>query len=287
MTIFKQLSNIINSPRLSFAMESHNALSAKIVESAGFEVIWASGLSISATMGLADRNEASWTQVLDIIELMADHVNIPILMDADSGFGDFNNVRRLAKKTSQKGIAGFSLEDKLFPKCNSFIGANQKLEDVGSFVSKIKAAKDSAIDSNFCVVARTETLISGLSMNEALDRAHAYFQAGADAILIHSKANTAHEVHEFCERWENRCPVIVVPTTYSNTPVEEFASRNVSLAIWANQNIRASVKAMRELTSIVKNKSSISCIEKNICSVKDLFSLTTEPAAKKAIETYS
>lgn len=185
-----QLNNLIQSKNATFFMEAHNALSAKIAERSGFEALWASGLSISASMGVSDRNEISWTQVLDVVEFMADHVHIPILMDGDTGFGNFNNVRRLVKKLSQKGIAGVCLEDKLFPKLNSFLGEKQTLADVSEFCGKIKAAKDSQLDADFCVVARTEALISGYEMEEALMRAEHFHEAGADAILIHSKKKT-------------------------------------------------------------------------------------------------
>jgi phosphoenolpyruvate phosphomutase len=93
-----QLKHLINSQNLEFLMEAHNGLSAKIVEETGFKGIWASGLSISAAMGVRDNNEASWTQVLDVLEFMSDATSIPILFDGDTGFGNFNNARRLVKK---------------------------------------------------------------------------------------------------------------------------------------------------------------------------------------------
>lgn len=105
-----RLRNIIQNPDLSFLMEAHNALSAKIAQESGFEALWASGLSISASLGLCDRNEASSTQVLNVVEFMADHTHVPILLDGDTGFGNFNNVRRLVKKLSQLGVAGVCTE---------------------------------------------------------------------------------------------------------------------------------------------------------------------------------
>ena len=119
---FQALRQLLLSPDLSFLMEAHNGLSAKIVEEAGFQGIWASGLSISASLGVRDNNEASWTQVLEVLEFMADATSIPILVDGDTGFGNFNNVRRLVRKLCERGVAGVCIEDKLFPKTNSFIG---------------------------------------------------------------------------------------------------------------------------------------------------------------------
>jgi hypothetical protein len=121
-------------------MEAHNGLSARIVEEAGFKGIWASGLSISAAMGVRDNNEASWTQVLETVEFMSYAVSIPILLDGDTGFGNFNNVRRLVRKLEQRGVAALCIEDKLFPKTNSFInGERQPLADLEEFAGKIKA----------------------------------------------------------------------------------------------------------------------------------------------------
>ncbi len=146
-TQFKQM---LQSDRVEFLMEAHNGLSAKIVEEAGFKGIWGSGLSISAAMGVRDNNEASWTQVLDVMEFMSDATSIPILLDADTGYGNFNNVRRLVHKLEQRNVAAMCMEDKLFPKTNSFInGEAQPLAEVDEFAGKIKAAKDTQSRSGF------------------------------------------------------------------------------------------------------------------------------------------
>ena len=158
-----QLRTMVNSPEMAFLMEAHNGLSAKIVEEAGFKGIWGSGLSISAALGVRDNNEASWTQVLDVLEFMSDATTIPILLDGDTGYGNFNNMRRLVKKLEQRDIAAVCIEDKLFPKTNSFIGGeNQPLADVDEFSGKIKAAKDTQSDDDFMVVAQTGSVHRGL-----------------------------------------------------------------------------------------------------------------------------
>ena len=124
----KKLKKLLTSPKLEFLMEAHNGLSAKIVEEAGFKGIWASGLSMSASLGVRDNNEASWTQVLEIVEFMSDATTIPILIDGDTGYGNFNNMRRLVKKLEQRNIAGVCIEDKLFPKTNSFIAGERQAQ---------------------------------------------------------------------------------------------------------------------------------------------------------------
>src|ERR1700733_9168441 len=146
---------MLASSQLEFIMEAHNGFFARIVEEAGFKGIWASGLALSAQYGVRDNNEASWTQVVEMLEFMADASQLPILLDGDTGYGNFNNFRRLIHKLEQRGVAGVCIEDKQFPKTNSFIdGEQQPLADIDEFCGKIKAGKDSQSDPDFCVVAR-------------------------------------------------------------------------------------------------------------------------------------
>jgi phosphoenolpyruvate phosphomutase len=108
-----KLRQMLESGRLEFLLEAHNRLSARIVREAGFSGIWASGLSISAQFGVRDNNEASCTQVVDMLEFMADASDLPILLDGDTGYGNFNNMRRLVRKLEQRGIAGVCIEDSM------------------------------------------------------------------------------------------------------------------------------------------------------------------------------
>ena len=279
-----RLRALLQAPALSFIMEAHNGLSGKIVEEAGFEGIWASGLSMSAALGVRDNNEASWTQVLEMLEFMADATSIPILVDGDTGYGNFNNVRRLVRKLCQRGIAGVCIEDKLFPKTNSFIGENQPLADVDEFCGRIKAGKDSQSDDDFQIVARVEALIAGWGMEEALRRAEAYHDAGADAVLIHSKKATADEITGFCEAWGGRAPVVIVPTMYHRTPTQTFRDAGVSMVIWANHNMRAAVSAMRQVSTAIRESESLVAVEEEITPVREVFALTgqAELAAAEA-----
>lgn len=254
-------------------MEAHSGLSAKIVEEAGFSGIWASSLAISANHGIRDSNEASWTQVLEVLEFIVDATSLPVLVDGDSGYGNFNNVRRLVRKLCQRQVAGVCLEDKLFPKTNSFIGERQRLADKDEFCGRIKAGKDNQSDDDFVIVARTEALISGYGLDEALRRAEAYHAAGADAILIHSKQKTAAEISAFAERWQNRCPLVIVPTTYYSTPTSLFRQLGISTVIWANHNLRASITAMRETCRRIYRDECLQGVEGRIASVQDIFHL--------------
>jgi phosphoenolpyruvate phosphomutase len=268
------LRRMLTSPDVEFLMEAHNGLSARIAEEAGFSGIWGSGLAISAALGVRDSNEASWTQVLDVVEFMADATTIPILLDGDTGYGNFNNARRLVRKLEQRGVAGVCIEDKTFPKTNSFInGEAQPLADVDEFCGKLRAAKDSQTDEDFCVVARVEALIAGWGMDEALRRADAYAAAGADAILIHSKRSDASEIVEFMRRWDGAAPVVIVPTMYHATPLHVFEECGVSLVIWANQLIRASIAAVQQTASMIAADRGLWRVEDEIVPVKEIFRL--------------
>ena len=282
-----KLRALLESNQLEFIMEAHNGISAQIVEQAGFKGIWGSGLAMSAQFGVRDSNEVSWTQVVDILEFMSDATEIPILLDGDTGYGNFNNMRRLVKKLEQREIAGVCIEDKLFPKTNSFIdGERQPLADVDEFCGKIKAGKDSQHNPDFCIVARVEALIAGWGIREALERAEAYHRAGADGILIHSKLSQANEVLEFAHEWGNRSPLVIVPTTYYSTPTDIFRNANISLVIWANHMVRAAVASMEKISADIYANESIIDVEDNIAPVKKLFSLQGAAELSEAQERY-
>ena len=265
--------SMLQSADLEFIMEAHNGLSARICEETGFKGIWASGLSISAALGVRDSNEASWTQVLEVLEFMNDATSIPILVDGDTGHGNFNNMRRFVRKLEQRGIAGVCIEDKLFPKTNSFLGSNQPLADIDEFCGKLKAGKDSQTNDDFSIIARIEALISGWGMDEALKRADAYHKAGADALLIHSKISAPDEILKFCKEWANRCPIVIVPTMYYATPMDRFRAENVSLVIWANHNMRIAIQAMRDVSQQIFEEESLVNVEGLLPTVKDVFAL--------------
>ena len=281
-----ELRRLLTDGGIHFLMEAHSGVSAKIVAETGFSAIWASGLTMSASLGLRDANEASWTQVLDIVECMTDAVEIPVLVDGDTGYGNFNSVRRLVLKLCQRGVAGVCLEDKLFPKTNSFIGENQELADPLEFTGKIKAAKDSQLFADFCVVARVEALIANRGLREALHRAELYRGAGADAILIHSKQSNGCEIFEFLREWAGRSPTVIVPTMYPTVPTPRFKDAGVSAVIWANQNLRASIAAMRSVSQEIYLASAIASSEELLPKVKEIFALTNEPELAVAEKKY-
>lgn len=282
-----QLRHLIQSDQLEFIMEAHDGLSAKIVEEAGFKGIWGSGLAISASLGVRDNNEASWTQVLDVIEFMSDATSIPILLDGDTGYGNFNNMRRLVKKLCQRGAGGVCIEDKIFPKTNSFLrGERQPLADIDEFSGKIKAGKDSQLDDDFVIVARVEAFIAGWGLKAALERAEAYRQAGADAILIHSKLANSSEIFSFLKEWANRSPIVLVPTKYYATPTNDFRQHKVSLVIWANHLIRGKIAKMQEVAKQIHTDENLLSVEDMIVPVKEIFRLQDDQEIAEAEKRY-
>ena len=278
---------MLTSKELDFIMEAHNGISAKIVEEAGFKGIWGSGLTISASLGVRDNNEASWTQVLDVIEYMSDATTLPILLDGDTGYGNFNNMRRLVLKLEQRGVAGVCIEDKLFPKTNSFIsGETQPLADIDEFCGKIKAAKETQTDEDFCVVARLESFIAGWGLEEALRRAEAYRLAGADAILVHSKKSNSSDIEAFMKEWGNRHPVVIVPTKYYSTPTDHFRQLGINMVIWANHTMRSAIQSMQQTVQQIYKDQSLINVENNVTTVTEIFRLQGADELKEAEKKY-
>lgn len=282
-----QLRNLIHGPGIGILMEAHNGLTAKLVEEAGFKGIWASSLAISASFGVRDNNELSWTQVMEILEFMSDCTSIPILLDGDTGYGNFNNVRRLVKKLEHIDAGGVCIEDKLFPKTNSFIaGEQQRLASIEEFCGRIKAGKDMQNDDDFVIVARTESFIAGWGLEEALKRARAYSEAGADAILVHSNIRTAEQVFSFMERWDRDTPVIAIPTTYSQVPLKDLEKARISVIIWANHTVRTVITAVRENLAELNKTKYLSALDKKIASIEEIFRLQRVDELKEAEKKY-
>jgi phosphoenolpyruvate phosphomutase len=282
-----QFRKLLLSPQVEFICEAHNGLSAKIVEEAGFRGIWASGLSISAQFGVRDNNEASWTQVLDNLEFMSDATRIPILLDGDTGYGNFNNMQRLIRKLEQRHIAAVCIEDKLFPKTNSFLkGDTQPLADMEEFCGKIKAGKDAQTDPDFSIIARVEAFICGWGLREALRRAEAYHEAGADGILIHSALAVPDEILAFKREWADRCPVVIVPTKYYSTPTDVFRQHGFSMVIWANHMLRAAVAAMQDIARTLKDQENLLSIEDQVAPVSEVFRLQGADELLEAEQRY-
>jgi len=262
-----------------------DAMSAKLVEIHGFDAVWAGSFAISATHALPDASILTMTEFLGVAANMVEACKIPVIADCDTGFGGPSNVSHMVKKYENAGIAGVSIEDKTFPKQNSLLeNGKHKLLSEKDFVAKIIAARDTKQDQNFMIIARTESLIAGLGVDEAIKRAMAYENAGADAILIHSKSDTPKEIFGFADLWKGKVPLIVVPTSYPTVSLDELISHKIKMVIYANQSLRAAHAAMSELLGEIKKSNRLSDIKENMSSIEDIFHLQEMYNVKKEEE---
>ncbi len=251
-----------------------DAMSAKLIEINDFDAVWAGSFAISATHAVPDASIMTMTEFLQVAKNMVDSCNIPIIADCDTGFGGPSNVSHLVKQYEQAGVAGISIEDKIFPKQNSLLeNGKHELLNEKDFVAKIIAARESKSNEDFMIIARTEALIAGLGVEEAIKRANAYEAAGADAILIHSKNNTPHEIFEFCDNWKGSIPLVVVPTSYGGVKINELVSHKIKMVIYANQSLRIAHKSMSRLLKKLKNAESLDEVDEELSSMEEIFDL--------------
>jgi len=251
-----------------------DAMSAKLVESSGFDAVWAGSFAISATHALPDASILTMTEFFDVASNMSSTCKIPIIADCDTGYGGPSNVSHMVRKYENAGISSICIEDKIFPKENSLLenGRNDLLSEK-EFVAKILAAKEARSNKNFIIIARVEALISGAGMGEALKRATAYENAGADTILIHSKQKTPDEIFEFADSWKGSVPLVVVPTTYDSVKISELESHKIKMVIYANQTLRVAHMAMTGLLNELIKADHISDVKDKISTMQDIFNL--------------
>jgi phosphoenolpyruvate phosphomutase len=225
----------------------YDALSARLAEQAGAAALWASGLCIATTLGMSDGELATYDVVVRQLWNIRNSVTLPVLADGNAGFGDADVVAHVVRQIEQIGIDGVCLEDKSYPRRNSFAEKPPEIAPIEEFGLKVDAAVMARRSKDFLVVARIEGLVAGQTIDEVLTRAEVYVSAGADAILIHSKSSSADEVIEFAGRWDGRAPLIVIPTTYPALSLQTAHDAGISAVIYANQLMRASMRAMRDL----------------------------------------
>ena len=251
-----------------------DAMSAKLVESAGFDAIWAGSFAISATHALPDASILTMTEFFEVASTMTNACQIPVIADCDTGYGGPSNVTHMVRKYENAGISSICIEDKIFPKQNSLLeGGQNDLLPEKEFVAKILAAKEAKQDENFLVIARIEALISGLGMQEALKRADAYEKAGADAILIHSKQKNPDEIFEFTESWKGNIPIVAIPTTYDSVKISDLYNNKIKMVIYANQTLRSAYTAMENLLKEMINAEKISDVKQKMSDMKEIFEL--------------
>lgn len=278
----------LNPARPAVAMAAHSPLSARLAEEAGFEAIWASGFELSALHAVPDASILPMGTHLEVVRTMAATVRIPVVADIDTGFGNAVTVTYIVPQYVAAGAAALVMEDKTFPKDSSLRpGGRQELLRIEEFQGKIEAACAARGDSGTLIVARTEALIAGLGQDEALKRGEAYADAGAEAILIHSKQKTPDEIVAFCKAWSGRVPLVLVPTSYPQLDEAAIAELNkVGLIICGNHAIRSAVAGMRAAFKRIRTERSIAGVEGEIASVAEIFDLQGDGAMRQIERKY-
>jgi phosphoenolpyruvate phosphomutase len=273
---------------LAIAMAAHNPLSARLAEEAGFDAVWASGFELSAAYGVPDASLLSFSQHLDMTRAMIEQIDLPLIADLDTGYGNAINVGHVVGAYAQAGAAAVVIEDKLFPKDTSLLaGGRQELVRIAEFEGKIAAALAARGHHDMLIIARTEALIADLGLDEALERGSAYAAAGADLLLVHSKRKTPEEIVAFAERWVSGVPLVIVPTAYPDLNEADIrALGKIALVIYANHAVRAAVAAMRDVFAAIRRDGGIFGVERRIASVEDIFALQRVAAMKAAEKLY-
>jgi len=252
---------------------AHTAMGARLAQEAGFEAIWSSSLEVSAARCLPDASILDMSEYVRAAQHMQEAITRPVLADVDTGYGNTMNVTRMTHAYERAGITAVCMEDKLFPKLNSFAGGEQLLLSSVDFCNKIQSVKAAQESEDFFLIARTEALISGLNVEEALRRCAEYADAGADGVLIHSKSSSSREVEAFLDGWSREEPVFVVPTTYPDFDVDKAAAAGAAGAIFANQGLRATITALQETYDRLIKDGGSAGLSSEIASVSEIFRL--------------
>jgi phosphoenolpyruvate phosphomutase len=260
------------------AVGAHDALTAQLVESYGFDAVWISGFGV-ATMAhaLPDLNLTTMTEALDAAVRMDRATDLPVVADCDNGFGGLTNVVRTVVEYERAGIAAICVEDNLFPKRNSLFTGDSKREliPVEEQARRIRAAKAAQRTDTFTFIARVEALIAGHGVEDACRRADAYVEAGADAILIHSRDKTLGEIEGFLSEWSGvgEVPLVAVPTLFPDFTAEELHAKGFQMIILANQPMRAAVQAIEETLETLRRERKASAVDPHIAPVNHIFDL--------------
>jgi phosphoenolpyruvate phosphomutase len=257
---------------------AHDALSAKLIERHGFDAVWVSGLGVSTMAhALPDLNLITMSEALEAAVRIDRATELPVIADCDNGYGGLTNVVRTVREYERAGITGVCIEDNLFPKRNSLYRGESRRELIppAEQARRLRAAKETQDDEGFFVIARVEALIAGYGVEDACERADAYADAGADAILIHSRDKTLGEIEGFLSEWKGlgRFPLVAVPTLFPTFSAEELHAKGFSVIILANQPMRAAVRAMEETLATMAQHGTAASVDPTIAPVDHIFDL--------------
>ena len=267
-------------------MEAHDGLTGLIVEKTTvetpkgrrqFDAIWVSSLCDSTAKGKPDIELVDMTSRLNTLEEIMEVTTKPIILDGDTG-GLVEHFVYNVQTLERTGISAVIIEDKQGLKKNSLFGtgAGQKQASIPDFCEKITAGKNAQKTKDFMIIARCESLILEQGLDDALTRCHAYVKAGADGIMIHSKAKTPDEVFAFCDAFRKddpKTPLVVVPTTYNMTTEDELAAHGVNIVIHANHLIRSAFPAMQKTAQVILEHGRSHEADPYCMSIKEILTL--------------
>lgn len=251
---------------------AHDALSARLVEEAGFDAIWLSSLGVSAALrAVPDLNLLTMTEMLDVGRHIVGRVRIPVIADCENGYGDARNVFYMVQEFERAGVGAACFEDNEYPKKNSFYEMDRALISIDEMATKIDAAVSARRSGEFAIIARTEALIAGLGVAAAIERAKAYEQAGVDAVVVHARSWPPLE--QFLGLWRGTIPLVVIPTMFAEIGTERLFAAGFKVVIYANQGLRAGVKAMAEALSSILRVGGCGQLTAGMASLKELEAL--------------
>ncbi|WP_199806367.1 isocitrate lyase/phosphoenolpyruvate mutase family protein [Streptomyces sp. MUSC 125] len=227
------------------AVGAVNALAAHVAAEAGFDALWVSGLEVSAAAGLPDANVLGSRDLADVVASLGRVTDLPAIVDVDNAGGSPLTAERFARDLLRAGAAAVCVEDSAYPKCNSFAAhRNQALADPDLLCEQVRHVRK-VVGDELVVIARTEMLIAEQDLAAAIARAHVYAEAGADAVLIHSKDPTGGEARAIAEAWNRAVPLVSVPTAFPDLSAADLREAGYRLCIYANQLSRAALGGMR------------------------------------------
>lgn len=282
-----KLRRLLGAKSLLRFMEAHNGLTGLIVENANvtdqngikksFDGMWGSSLTESTAKGKPDIEAVDVTSRMNTLNDIIEVTTKPIIYDADTG-GKNEHFAFTVKTLERLGVSAAIIEDKIGLKKNSLFGTevSQKQDSIDGFCEKIQVGKSAQVTNEFMIIARLESLILNMGMEDAVNRAKAYIEAGADGIMIHSRKKDPDEVFEFCDhfkKFDRKVPLIAVPSSYNTVKETELAKRGVNIVIYANHLLRSAYPSMMKTAeSILKNGRSAE-IDNNLLSIKDILEL--------------